>query len=97
MLTVLAALTTGHKIGLAVVAVLFIGFALSASFLAPRRWPNFPGEHGISVFILASLALFAAMLAAVLVFGREKKEEKKSGLAGPRVTHVMHARSHLRL
>ena len=94
MLHVLAGLSTGHKIGLAVVAIVFIAFALSASFLAPRRWPDFPGEHGLSVFILASLVIFAAMIAAVLVFGREKKEEKKSGLARAHVTHVQ---SHLRL
>ena len=93
MLHVLAGLSTGHKVGLAVVAIIFIVFALSASFLAPRRWPDFPGEHGLSVFVLASFAIFAAMIAAVLVFGREKKESK-SGLARVHVTHVQ---SRLRL
>lgn len=77
MLTLAVGLSTGHKIGLAVVAACFIGFALSVSFLAPRRWPDFPGRHGLSVFVIASLVLFGAMLAAVLVFGRE--QEAKAG------------------
>lgn len=70
----LAGLTTGHKVGLAIVAVLFIAFALSVSFLAPRRWPDFPGKSGMSVFVIASLVLFVGMLSAVLVFGKEAKE-----------------------
>lgn len=68
---VLAGLTTGHKIGLAVVAAVFISFALSVSFLAPRRRPDFPGKQGLSVFVIACVFLFAAMLTAVDVFGRE--------------------------
>lgn len=67
----LAGLSTGHKIGLAVVAAVFIAFALSASFLAPRRRPDFPGKNGLSVFIIACVFLFAAMLSAVAVFGKE--------------------------
>jgi uncharacterized cupredoxin-like copper-binding protein len=70
----LAGLSTGHMIGLAIVAVVFIGFALSVSFLAPRRWPDFPGKNGMSVFVIASFVLFLGMLSAVLVFGREAKE-----------------------
>jgi plastocyanin len=70
----LAGLSTGHRIGLAIVAVVFIGFALSVSFLAPRRWPDFPGKNGMSVFVIASLVLFVGMLSAVIVFGREPKE-----------------------
>jgi len=61
-------------IGLAVTGGVFIAFALSASFLAPRRWPDFPGKNGLSVFIIASVVLFAAMITAVEVFGVEKSE-----------------------
>jgi uncharacterized cupredoxin-like copper-binding protein len=61
-------------VGLSVVAAVFIVFALSASFLAPRRWPDFPGKNGMSVFIIASLVLFGAMLTAIEVFGVEKPE-----------------------
>ena len=69
-----AGLSTGHMIGLAVIGGLFIAFALSSSFVAPRRWPDFPGKNGLSVFVLACFVLFAAMLTAVDVFGVEKSE-----------------------
>jgi hypothetical protein len=75
---VLAGLSTGHMVGLAVVAAIFIGFALSASFLASRRWPDFPGKNGLSVFIIVSLMLFGAMLTAVWVFGVEEPEKEKA-------------------
>ncbi len=74
----LAGLTTGHKIGLGVVGLVFISFALASSFLAPRKRPDFPGKNGLSVFILASFVLFAAMLTAVLTFGVES-EAKGAG------------------
>ena len=64
-------------VGLAVVAAIFIGFALASSFLAPRRWPDFPGKNGLSVFMIVSLVLFGAMLTAVEVFGVEKPEKEK--------------------
>ena len=72
----LAALSTGNKIGLAVVGGTFILFALTASFIAPRRRPDFPGRNGLSVFVLASFVLFAAMVTSVIVFGVEKSEAK---------------------
>jgi uncharacterized cupredoxin-like copper-binding protein len=72
----LAALSTGNKIGLAVVGGTFILFALTSSFIAPRRRPDFPGKNGLSVFVLASFVLFAAMVTAVVVFGVEKSEAK---------------------
>jgi uncharacterized cupredoxin-like copper-binding protein len=80
----LAGLSTGNKIGLAVVAAVFIGFALASSFLVPRRRPDFPGRNGMSVFIIASVVLFAAMLAAVGIFGveSEAKAEKAAGNEG---------------
>jgi uncharacterized cupredoxin-like copper-binding protein len=78
---VLFALSTGHKIGLAGVAAVFILFALASSFLLPRYRPQFPG-HRRGTFVLASLALFAAMLAAVEIFAKES-EEKASGEAEP--------------
>jgi hypothetical protein len=62
-------LTTGHEVGLIVVAGVFIAFALVSSFLAPRLKPDFPGPTGLSVFALASVALFVLMVAAVNFFG----------------------------
>lgn len=69
----LAGLSTGHKVGLGVVAIVFIAFALTSSFLAPRRRADFPGKNGLSVFIIACVALFAAMIAAVELFGAESE------------------------
>lgn len=81
-----AGLSTGHTIGLAVVAAVFIGFALASSFLAPRRWPDFPGAHGLSVFVIVSIVLFLGMLSAVEFFGVES--EAKGAEAGARGSHV---------
>jgi uncharacterized cupredoxin-like copper-binding protein len=69
----LAGLSTDHKVGLGVVGIVFIAFALTSSFLAPKRRPDFPGKNGLSVFVIASFVLFAAMLAAVVVFGAESE------------------------
>jgi len=59
----------GHEIGLIIVAAIFIAFALVASFLVPRYKPDFPGPDGIGVFAIASLLMFALMVAAVNFFG----------------------------
>ena len=79
-----AALSTGNKIGLAVVAAVFISFALTSAFVAPRRRPDFPGENGLSVFVIASIALFAAMITAVVVLGVES--EAKGAAESPAAT-----------
>jgi uncharacterized cupredoxin-like copper-binding protein len=73
-MVVVGALSTGHTIGLGVVAAIFIAFALASSFLGPRWRPDFPGKNGLRAFVIASFVLFAAMLAAVAIFGAEKTE-----------------------
>lgn len=78
----LAGLSTGHKIGLAVVAIVFIAFALASSFVVPRRRPDFPGKNGLSVFVIACLVLFAAMISAVEIFGAEGEAKGASGAKG---------------
>ncbi len=81
----LAALSTGNKIGLAVVGGTFILFALTSSVILPRRRPDFPGRNGLSIFVLACFVLFFAMLTAVFVFGVEseaKGAEKPAATAG---------------
>jgi mono/diheme cytochrome c family protein len=70
---VVAGLSTGHKIGLAAVGAAFIVFALVSSFVLPRREPNFPGRH-MALYLTLAVLFFVAMLAAVLVFGRESSE-----------------------
>ena len=62
-------ISTGHEIGLIVVAVVFIAFALGASFVVPRYKPDFPGPSGLSVFVIASIVMFGLMVAAVNFFG----------------------------
>ncbi len=62
-------LSTGHKVALIVVAAVFIAFALSASFLAPKKKPDFPGPNGLSVFVIGSLLMFVLMVLAINFFG----------------------------
>jgi len=62
-------LPLGHEIGLVVVAGIFIAFALVSALLVPRYRPDFPGPTGLSVFIIASVVMFALMVAAVNFFG----------------------------
>jgi cytochrome c6 len=75
---VVAGLSTGNKIGLAAIGIAFILFALVCSFVLPRRNPNFPGQH-VGWFVTLSALFFIAMIAAVLVFGVEKKEAEANG------------------
>jgi uncharacterized cupredoxin-like copper-binding protein len=79
----LAGIATGNKIGLAAVAATFIAFALLSSFVAPRRWPGFPGRQGLSVFVIASFVLFGAMLTAIAVLAVEKPEAEAAGTEKP--------------
>jgi uncharacterized cupredoxin-like copper-binding protein len=76
---VLAALSTEHKIGMLVVAGIFITFALASSFFFPRYWPQFPGRNGLGAFIVGSVALFVAMLLAVEFFAVEEEEAEAGG------------------
>ena len=75
-----AALTSGQKIGIASVGAAFILFALVCSFVLPRRNPNFPGRH-VGWFVVVCIAFVVAMLSAVIVFGKEKEEP--AGAATP--------------
>ena len=62
-------LPVGHEIGLIVVAVVFIAFTIVSSFVVPRYKPDFPGPDGMSVLIIASVVVFALMVAGVNFFG----------------------------
>ncbi|MGZ4316575.1 MAG: cupredoxin domain-containing protein [Gaiellaceae bacterium] len=77
----IAALSTGHKIGLSVTAAVFIAFALTSSLIMPRRRPDFPGKNGLSVFIIVSVFLFASMITAVEIFGAESEAKGASEVA----------------
>jgi mono/diheme cytochrome c family protein len=75
---VVAGLSSGHKIGLAVVGGAFISFALASSFVMTRRDPNFPGKR-MPVYIAVCVLFFIAMLSAVVIFGKESKEASAAG------------------
>lgn len=66
----LLALSSGHKLGLALAVAVFAGFSLISSMVVPRHWPQYPGR-GLPVFLVVSLVLFVGMLAAVVIFGAE--------------------------
>ena len=70
---VVAALSTGNEIAIALVGGAFILFALVSSFVLPARYPNFPGRH-VGWYVVAGLLFLVAMLSAVIIFGKEKKE-----------------------
>jgi uncharacterized cupredoxin-like copper-binding protein len=69
------ALSTGHEVGLGVVAGAFIIFALASSFLFPRFRPDYPGR-GLLAFVVVALVFFLGMLAAVETFGAESKKHE---------------------
>jgi plastocyanin len=79
---VLAALSTGHKIGLLAMAGAFILFSLAVAFLIPRYRPDFPGRRGLKWFLLVTVLLFAGMLTAVEIFGVEPKESAAEAASG---------------
>jgi cytochrome c553 len=70
---VVADLSSGHKLGLALVGGAFIAFALISAFVLPRYWPNFPGK-GMGWYVALCFLFFVAMVGAVVVFGREAPE-----------------------
>jgi cytochrome c6 len=71
---VVVALSGGQKLGILVVAAIFIGFALASSFYFPRSQPDFPGKR-LGLFIAVTVLLFVSMLTAMAVFAREEEEE----------------------
>jgi len=77
----LFALSTGHKFGLAGIGAAFIVFSLICAMVIPRYRPNFPGPRGRAVFVVVCVAFFLAMIAAVLVFGKEKKAAAEGATA----------------
>jgi hypothetical protein len=66
----LLALSSGHKLGLGLAVLVFVGYSLAVSMIIPRRWPQLPGRL-LPVFLVVSFVLFVGMLAAVVVFGAE--------------------------
>jgi cytochrome c6 len=76
---VLVALTGGQKLGLVLVAGVFIAFALVSAMVIPRRRPDFPGSRGVKAFVALSVILAAAMLAAIALLAQESEEGEAEG------------------
>lgn len=74
----LLGLSTSHKVGLALAAAGFAGFALIVSMLVPRWRPQFPGR-GLPLFLAVCVLMFFGMLAAVFVLGKESEPEAAAG------------------
>ena len=68
----LLAITNEGKVGLGVLAGLFIVFALLSSFYFPRRDPNFPGNR-LGLFVLVTVVLFIGTMAGVVFFAKEEE------------------------
>ena len=77
----LIAITTNGKIGLGVLAGLFIVFALLASFYFPRRDPDFPGNR-LGLFILVAAVLFVGTMAGVVYFAKEEEHAEAAETQG---------------
>ena len=72
----LGALSTGNKVGLGLVGLAFVVFALVSAFLIPALRPDYPSRRGLPVFLTLSVALFVGMMFAVFFFGREPSESR---------------------
>ena len=73
----LAGLATSHKIGIAVVAGVFIAFAFASSFLFPAMRPGFPGK-GVRWFIALTVLITAGMLGTIIALAAEPKEPREA-------------------
>ena len=80
----LLALSSGHKLGLALAGGAFVVFSLVSAMLIPRYRPQFPGRRGLPLYVAVTILFFVGMMGAVLVFGAESKEAE----AAVKVTEV---------
>jgi cytochrome c6 len=63
------ALSGSHKLGLGLIGLAFIVFALVSSMVIPRRRAQFPSN--VPGFVAVTAVFFGAMLFAVFYFGKE--------------------------
>jgi cytochrome c6 len=66
---------TGWEVGLLSAAAVFIAFALAASMLVPRRWPEFP-SRALGWFIAACVIFFVAQMTAVILLAEVGEEHE---------------------
>jgi mono/diheme cytochrome c family protein len=79
-------LTTTSQVALGVMAGIFIVFSLLSSFVFPKRNPDFPGKKWRNAYLVVCAALFLAMMATVLIWGKEPEEAGAHGGGEP--THT---------
>ncbi len=70
----IAGLSAGNKTGIAIMAAAFVLFAIAASFVLPRFFPDFPGPRRVRLFVLVSALFAAGMLTAIATLAKEPKE-----------------------
>ena len=73
----LSALATSHKVGIAVVAGVFIAFALVSSFVLPAMRPQFPGRR-VGLFVALTVLFTAGMLGTIIALAKEPKEPREA-------------------
>ena len=73
----LSALATSHKIGIAIVAGVFIAFALVSSFVLPAMRPQFPGRR-VGLFVAVTVLFTAGMLGTIIALAKEPKEPREA-------------------
>jgi uncharacterized cupredoxin-like copper-binding protein len=87
-----AALSTEHKLGLGLVGLAFVAFALVSAFLIPALKPDYPGRRGLPAFLTLCVALFIGMMFAVFFFGKEPEEgHAEAGSSAAETTKVASA------
>jgi mono/diheme cytochrome c family protein len=69
---ILLSVTTGNKLGLGLIGLATILFAIVAAMVVPRRRPDFPRNLG--GFLLVCICFFAAMIFAIFYFAKETHE-----------------------
>jgi cytochrome c553 len=77
---VLIAITNEGKLGLGILAGLFIAFAILSAFYFPRRNPEFPGDR-LGLFVLVTVVLFAGTITGVVLFAGEEEEHGSEAVA----------------
>jgi len=75
---------TGYELGLLIVALVFIAFALVVALVIPRSRPDFPSKR-LGAFVGVCVVLFVAQFGAVLALA-ELGEEGEAAEGEPTVT-----------
>ena len=78
----LVAITTEGKLGVGILAGLFIVFAILCAFVLPRRNPDFPGNR-LGLFVLVTVVLFLGTMSGIVFFAKEEEGHGAEGAETP--------------